>query len=45
MPTHRIALEAAEASHRNALEVARRQGEAERVRWLTEARRAEYRSP
>ncbi|OYP19189.1 hypothetical protein CFC35_35790 [Streptomyces sp. FBKL.4005] len=40
---YRIALEAAEASHRNALEVARRQAEAERVRWLTEARRAEYR--
>lgn len=39
----RRALEAAEANHRRALELARNQAEADRIRWLTEARRAEYR--
>ncbi|MFG3283222.1 hypothetical protein [Streptomyces sp. NPDC048111] len=40
---HRNALEAVEVNHRNALALARRQAEAERIRWLTEARRSEYR--
>jgi hypothetical protein len=41
--SHRTAMEVAEANHRNALELARRGVEAERDRWLREARRAEYR--
>ncbi|MFC8222398.1 hypothetical protein ACFUTY_30055 [Streptomyces sp. NPDC057362] len=41
--SHRTALEAAKASHRSALEVTRQQAEAERDRWILDARRAEYR--
>ncbi|MGW5017107.1 hypothetical protein [Streptomyces cacaoi] len=41
--SHRTAMEVAEANHRSALELARRGAEAERDRWLLEARRAEYR--
>jgi hypothetical protein len=41
--SHRTALAAAEANHRSALEVARQQAEAERDRWILDARRAEYR--
>ncbi|MGW1254474.1 hypothetical protein ACWD5Q_04625 [Streptomyces sp. NPDC002513] len=41
--SHRTALEAAEASHRSTLEVMRQQIEAERDRWILDARRAEYR--
>lgn len=40
---HRRVLEAAEAQHMRDLELARNQAEIERVRWLTEARRADYR--
>lgn len=40
--SHRRALEAAEVHHHRALELVHQQAEADRVRWLTEARRAEY---
>ncbi|MGK5628890.1 hypothetical protein [Streptomyces sp. URMC 123] len=40
---HQRALELAAASHRGALDVARKQAEAEHLRWITEARTAEYR--
>ncbi|WP_329125081.1 hypothetical protein [Streptomyces sp. NBC_01353] len=40
---HQKALELAAAGHRSALEVARRQAEAEHLRWIAEARTAEYR--
>jgi len=39
----RTALAQAEASHRSTLEVTRQQIEAERDRWILDARRAEYR--